>query len=79
MSQFGAFLKVRLPHVAAGAGPATPTPLSAATVKLMQAQQRLCLPTPPSGEGRYDFKLFRAINDQLEREGLGFSTPFPRC
>jgi hypothetical protein len=49
------------------------SPLPSATDKLMQTQQlqSRALPTPPEGE-RYEFRLFRAILANLQRDNLSF-------
>ena len=49
------------------------SPLPSATDKLMQTQQlqSRALPTPPEGE-RYEFRLFRALLANLERDNLSF-------
>jgi len=68
---FGRWLKVCAAFDEAAAGPATPLPSGLQRLMGSQRLQPRKLPTSPTGE-RYNFRLFRALVANLERDGLSF-------
>ena len=72
-ANFGCYLKVHVEYGDKGDASTSKPALPSALKEVMEAQQQQlrARPTPPIGE-RYDFRIFRALVADLERNNLDF-------